>query len=318
MKPYAPPSGARRTLRAFAVVTTAGLAVSCGTGTPPYQAVSLLGDTLRAPALAAAVAARYDSLLAVARTAYERTPSDLDSVIWLGRRTAYLGRYREAIAIYTDGLTLYPDEPRLLRHRGHRYITLRQLDRAAADLERAAALMVRRPDRVEEDGLPNERGIPTSSLYTNVWYHLGLAHYLRGDFAASREAYERGLAASANPDMATAMRYWLALIAARTGDDDALRATLADVDADAAIIENHAYHRLLLCFRGDLPRDSLLPADTLGSLDDVTTAYGVAAWDLSTGRSDAANRLFRRIVAIRDQWPAFGFVAAEAELARAR
>jgi tetratricopeptide (TPR) repeat protein len=312
------PDGRRTSGAILTVAGTAALVAACGTGTPAYQAISLLGDTLRTPVPSEEVAGRYASLLAVARTAYERTPSDLDSIIWIGRRTAYLGRYREAIEIYTDGLAVHPDEPRLLRHRGHRHISVRQLDSAVADLERAAELMTRTPDRVEEDGLPNERGVPTSTLYTNVWYHLGLARYLLGDFSAARDAYGRGLAASANPDMATAMRYWLALIHQRLGDTAAVRATLAAVDADADIIENHAYHRLLLHFRGDLPRDSLLPADTLGSLEDVTTAYGVAVWDLVHRREEVGLALLRRMLDARDQWPAFGYIAAEAELARRR
>jgi len=104
------------------------------------EAVSLTGDTLFRPALSPATRTRFDSALHAARAAYERAPRDLDSIIWLGRRTAYLGRYHEAIGIYTRGLEAHPDEPRLLRHRGHRYLSTRQLDRAVADLTRAAQL----------------------------------------------------------------------------------------------------------------------------------------------------------------------------------
>lgn len=282
----------------------------------PVEAVSLLGDSLRRPPVTDAVRDRYEAALAAARAAWERTPENLDSIIWLGRRTAYLGRYGEAIAIYAQGLTVHPDEPRLLRHRGHRFLSTRQLDRAVADFRRAAALVAGTPDRVEEDGLPNARAIPTSTLQSNIWYHLGLAHYVRGEFDAAAEAYRRGLAVSTNPDMLTAMSYWLYLTERRRGRDAAAAAVLETIAPDFDIIENTAYHRLMMLYQGRLPADSLLPHGDDLSLRDVTTAYGVGAWHLIAGRRAEAMRIFRRIVAARDQWPAFGYLAAEAELAR--
>ncbi|MCE2777850.1 MAG: hypothetical protein LW824_09555, partial [Algoriphagus sp.] len=34
-----------------------------------------------------------------AKTVFEANPNDVEALIWYGRRTAYLGRYRQAIAI---------------------------------------------------------------------------------------------------------------------------------------------------------------------------------------------------------------------------
>ncbi len=78
----------------------------------------------------------------------------------------------------------------MYRHRGHRYITLREFDKAIADFNKAVELIEGTDDIVEPDGAPNAAGIPTSTLHTNIWYHLGLAHYLKGDFAAALLAYE--------------------------------------------------------------------------------------------------------------------------------
>ena len=300
-------------MRRLTVLALAALA--CGEGTPREpEALSLLGDSLYPPAM---MSARNDSLLAAAEAAYGRAPNNLDSVIWIGRRLAYVGRYREAIGAYTRGLEMHPDEPRLLRHRGHRWITVRRLGNAVQDLERAAALVEGQPDRVEEDGLPNAAGIPVSTLHTNIWYHLGLAQYLRGAYAEARTAWERGLAVSPNPDMTVAFQYWLALTAKRTGDSAGVARILASVDADAALLENENYRRLLLYFRGDAPAHGLLPAEVT-SLDDVTIAYGVAAWRMFDGNAGGAVPIFERILRASDQWPAFGYIAAEAELAQAR
>src|SRR5262249_51186543 len=124
------------------------------------EAISLLGDTLRTFPLSATVRARYEQQLAEARRAYEHTPENADSIIWYARRLGYLGRIRESIAVYTHGILLYPNDPWMYRHRGHRYITVREFDNAIGDLERADKLMEGRPDVVEPDGQPNAVNTP--------------------------------------------------------------------------------------------------------------------------------------------------------------
>ena len=39
--------------------------------------------------------------------------------------------------------------------------------------------------KIEPDGQPNARNIPTSTLNSNIYYHLGLAQYLKGEFEAA-------------------------------------------------------------------------------------------------------------------------------------
>jgi len=239
-----------------------------------------------------------------------------DATIWLGRRLAYLGRYRDAIETYSEGIEKHPDDARMYRHRGHRYITVRELAKAIADFDKAAALVAGKPDQVEPDGQPNARNIPTSTLQSNIYYHLGLAHYLTGDFAKASDAYLKCLAVSKNPDMLVATTYWAYLARARQGRARDAAALLAPITAGMDVIENASYHRLLRMFRGELTVESLLPQGAAG-LDTVTTKYGVAAWHLANGRKDAALVLLREIVdGVPQQWPAFGYVAAEADLAR--
>ncbi len=285
---------------------------------PAAEAVSLLGDPLVAPELPAEVRAEREAQLRAAREEAEAAPDDPDALIWLGRRTAYLGRYREAIEIFTRGVERHPGDARFRRHRGHRFITLRRFADAEADLERAARLVEGRPDEVEPDGLPNARGIPTSTLQSNIWYHLGLARYLQGDFAGALSAYRTCLGVSANPDMLVATGYWLHLTLRRLGLDAEARETLQPIRADLDVIENHAYHRLLLMARGELAPDALLAeARTGGELDAATVGYGVGEWHLSNGRPEEAESIFHEVVAA-GPWASFGAIAAEAELARSR
>ena len=111
--------------------------------------MSLLGRPLVRPALAAVTMAAYERNLAAAKRAFDHTPTNPDSIIWLGRRTGYLGRYGEAIAIYTKGIERYPNDARFYRHRGHRYLSVRKFDLAVRDFEKAAELTRGKPDEVE-------------------------------------------------------------------------------------------------------------------------------------------------------------------------
>jgi len=280
------------------------------------QAVSLLGDTLYPVAAAADVQQQREQELADARAAYEAQPDDADAIIWLGRRAAYLGNYREAVRIFSEGMDKHPDDARMYRHRGHRFITLRMFDPAVVDLNRAAELTEGAEDEFEPDGQPNERNIPTSTLQTNIYYHLGLAYYLQADYANALEAYRACLERSKNPDMLVATSHWLYMTLRRMERDDEAAAVLEAIDADMDVIENHAYHRLLLMYKGELEPEALLGSDD-DAVQSATLAYGVANWHFYNGRESEALELFQRILE-GEGWAAFGYIAAEAELAAIR
>lgn len=278
------------------------------------EATSFSGEPLVVPELPEESRKRMEAQLDEARAAYERDPDDVDAIIWLGRRQAYLWRYREAIDTFTLGIAKHPEDARLLRHRGHRHITTRRLELAIADLERAAALVEGRPDEVEPDGQPNARNIPTSTLQFNVFYHLGLARYLAGDLEAALDAYRRCLEVSKNPDTLVATSYWLHMTLSRLGREAEAAAVLEPITAELDVIENDAYLRLLLIFKG-LESPAAILGDGEDALQNATLAYGVGAWHLWNGRTEEAVALFRGIVS-GDQWNAFGYIAAEAELHR--
>ena len=265
-------------------------------------------------ALPTAVRAEREAKLAEARAAVERSPDDADALIWLGRRTAYLGRYREAIEIFSRGIERHPDDARFYRHRGHRYITVREFDQAIADLESAARLIAGKPDEIEPDGLPNARNIPTSTLQSNVWYHLGLARYLKGDFDGALAAYRECLKVSTNPDMLTATTHWLYMTLRRLGREEEAPRVLEPIHAGMDIIENQAYYRLLLMYKGELTPEELR-AGVSGDLDPATIGYGLGNWHLYNGRREEAVRTFREVLA-GGNWSAFGYIAAEADLKR--
>ena len=111
-----------------------------------------------------------------------------------------LAHFRESIATYTRVIELHPDNPWMYRHRGHPYISVRELDNAIADLEKATQLVAGKPDEVEPDEQPNAQNRPIGTLHSNIAYHLGLAYYLKGDYARAIPIYEKELRNANNDD----------------------------------------------------------------------------------------------------------------------
>jgi tetratricopeptide (TPR) repeat protein len=278
------------------------------------EAVSLFGNPLYTPELPLERRTRLEAELAQARQAYEARPGDADALIWYGRRTAYLGRFRDAVDIFSEGIARHPRDARMYRHRGHRYITLRRFDRAVRDLRRAAALTAGQPDQTEPDGMPNAQNVPLTTLQGNIWYHLGVAHYLRTDWAQAAEAFRQSLARAGNDDARVASSDWLYLSLRRGGRPAEAARVLQPIRRDMRILENEAYHRRLLLYRGDLPADSLLAGDG-DATQMATRAYGVAAWHLVNNRRREAEDILWRIVQA-ESWAPFGYIAAEADLRR--
>lgn len=275
------------------------------------EATSLLGKPLFPPPIAdAAVRARME---AERKAAFEKASGEpsAENIIWLGRRTAYLGLFREAIEVFTGGLRLYPDDPRFFRHRGHRYITLREFDRAIADLEKAAELMKGKPNEVEPDGQPNAKNIPLTTLQSNTWYHLALARYLKGDYPRSVEDWIRARAVQRNQDNLVSTSHWLYTTLRRVGRSGDAEAVLQPINENMTIIENMSYYSLLLLYKGVRTEADVLAAAGEGSAA-TAVRYGVSAWHLANGRKAEAAKMWERILAGAD-WPSFGHIAAEVD-----
>jgi tetratricopeptide (TPR) repeat protein len=305
----------RRSLLLIAAIAALSFAaVAAPSDAWPAGITSLLGQPLTAQALAPHDEARMEAQLAQAQAVWEQDRNDADALIWVGRRTAYLGRYREAIEVFSDGIARHPADARMLRHRGHRYLTVREIDRAIADFEKAANLMAGQPDEVEPDGLPNARNVPTGTLHSNVFYHLALGYYLKGDFGRAADTWTRARDSVGNADNLVAASHWLYLSLHRAGKSDDAAAVLRPITADLDVIENTEYHQLLRMYQGERTPEDLLAAageDSGGS----ATRYGVSAWYLVNGRRDEAESLWKSLLEGPD-WPSFGYLAAEADVAR--
>jgi tetratricopeptide (TPR) repeat protein len=297
----------------------AGLAVWClavpGSAQSKPEATSLFGKPLYPVSLSAEARRPLEANLAEAEAAYAKDPKSEDAIIWLGRRQAYLWRYRDAIDTFSKGLALHPNSYRLYRHRGHRYITVREFDRAVADFEKAVSLIKNVPDEVEPDGAPNKYGKPRSTSHSNIWYHLGLAYYLKGDFTNALRAYQECMKFSKNDDMRVATLDWLYMTYRRLGRHGAAKQLLDQVTGEMEILENESYHKRLMMYKGAIAPEQLLDTANADDLTIATQGYGVANWYFVEGNKAKAKEILEKVVAGR-QWAAFGYIAAEADLKR--
>ena len=273
------------------------------------QAMTLSGKPLYPTAPSQAV---LDNL-AEAKKNYDANPNDADNIIWYGRRTAYTGDFRGAIEIFSEGIEKFPNDDRMYRHRGHRYISIRQFDRAIADLEQAAMLIEGKENETEPDGAPNEQNIPISSRHGNIWYHLGLAYYLKQDWENAFRAYQNGFNAGRNDDNRVSTTHWLYMIKRRMGDEEGAAKVLDVITLDMNVIENFSYHHLCLFYKGEMTVEELI-GDNEDTPSGASAAYGLANWYYYTGQEGKATEHLEALVA-SNSWAAFGFIAAEADLA---
>ena len=231
------------------------------------EAVTLLGDTLTSPELKEGKS--FDQFKS-AQLNYFDNQDDPESLIWYGRRIAYLGYFKEAIKIFTLGIETYPKDARFYRHRGHRYISTRQYDKAINDFEKAVILIDQTIDQIEPDGLPNSKNIPLSTLHGNIWYHLGLAYYLKNDMNNALKAFTNRSVTHKYDDNIVSGGHWLYMINRRLNKIEESKAVVDQVNQEMNIIENMSYHQSCLFYKGLLEESELV-------IDEVAL-YSLANW----------------------------------------
>ncbi|MBL4603514.1 MAG: hypothetical protein JKY84_12260 [Emcibacteraceae bacterium] len=274
------------------------------------QAVSFLGKAL----IAAEPGQALLDNLAEAKATYDADPMDAMNLIWYARRVAYTGDYRRAIEIFSEGIEKHPTDARMYRHRGHRYISIREIDRAVADYEMAASLIVGQEDKIEPDGAPNPQGIYLTSTHSNIYYHLGLSYYLKQDWQKAHDAFKAGQDLGLNDDNIASAGHWVYMILRNMGRDEEAQESLGNISKDMEIIENMSYHSLTLMYKGEIPAETLTSIDP-NDPSGAAVAYGVANWFLYNDEPEKAYALMERFME-SSSWSAFGFIAAEMALSK--
>lgn len=291
------------------------LAGAC-TSRPQPVVIGLDGREFFEPQRSADEQARLEEKLLQAKLNFDNDPSE-DNYIWYGRRTAYLYRFPKAIGIYSEGLNKYPSSYRLLRHRGHRYISTRRFDDAITDLTQAASLVANKPIESEPDGQPNYLNIPKSTTQSNIWHHLGLAYYMKHDYVNAARIFEECIQKYVdNDDLLVANVDWLFITYHRLGRKEDAERILERISPKLNVIESQEYLKRLLMYKGLIDPGLLLAIEEGVSEHSValaTQGYGLGNWYLIQGDTTRAINTFKKVVS-SNSFTAFGFIAAEADL----
>src|SRR5439155_1327351 len=144
------------------VLVAASIAAAAPAGGQSIQYRSAAGVEYRSQ--------RDTGAIARAESALAADPRNVELIIQLGLAQSGARQFREAIETFTRGLTIAPNDAVLYRWRGHRYLSVREFDRALDDLT---------------------RGYRLDSTNYGIRYHLGIVRFARGDFAGAADAFAR-------------------------------------------------------------------------------------------------------------------------------
>tara|TARA_B100000945_G_scaffold156433_1_gene125469 strand:+ start:68 stop:979 length:912 start_codon:yes stop_codon:yes gene_type:complete len=269
------------------------------------ETITLLGDTLISPIIKEGKS--LDEFKS-AQKIYFNNEDNSESLIWYGRRAAYLGYYQKSIDLYSEGIKKYPDDARFYRHRGHRYISTRQYDKAIKDFRKAIRLIDEKVDQIEPDGLPNKKNIPLTTLNGNIWYHIGLAYYLTNDMNNALKAFSNRSVSHKYDDNIVSSAHWLYMINRRLGDIEGADRIIDKVNSEMDIIENMSYHQSCLFYKGELKESEII-------IDDVAL-YSLANWYMYQ-KNDTINakKYYQKLLKNGNPY-SFAFIAGESDWIR--
>lgn len=270
-------------------------------------ALAVLATTTAAATRAHAQAVEYTSpagvtyrsladtgAIARAEKALAADPHNGELIMRLGMAQVAAQQYREAIATFTRGIQEEPKNVAFYRERGHRYLSLRQFDKAMDDLT---------------------HGFELDSTDYGVLFHLGIVRFVRGDFAGAADAFRRALPRAPNPEELSGSTDWQWMSLSRAGQ--AAAAELLLQRHPDSLPDDSPYARRLKLYRGQVSAKELItPADTDG-VTVATLCYGIGDWYVARGDTAQARPWFERAVRTTG-WPAFGFILSEVELTRLR
>ena len=269
------------------------------------ETVTLLGDTLMSPEIREGKS--LDQFKS-AQNNYYRDQENPEMLIWYGRRVAYLGYFKEAIKIYTLGIEKFPYDARFYRHRGHRYISTRQYDKAINDFKRALELVDGKEDQIEPDGLPNSKNIPLSTLHGNIWYHLGLTYYLKNDMNNAAKSFSDRSVTHKFDDNIVSSAHWLYMIYRRQNKIEQSNAIVKNISKDMDIIENMSYHQTSLFHKGLIKESEI-------NIDEVAL-YSIANWYIYEKNDTLkAKDYYKELLETGNPF-SFAYIAAESDWKR--
>ena len=230
-----------------------------------------------------------------AERALAADPKNIDKIIALGTAQAGVRDMRGAIATFTKGLAIAPNNALLYRWRGHRHLSVREFDQAEADFA---------------------RGLKIDSTIYGIWYHLGIVRFVRGDFSGAADAFARAQPRAPDAGELAGSTDWLWMSLSRAGRSLEAKAML-DRKPDSLKVADpeYAYVKRLRMYRGQVAPEQLITKSDTADVQVATLNFGLGNWYLVKGDKARAKAAFEQAIK-SGGWPGFGFIVSEVELRR--
>jgi tetratricopeptide (TPR) repeat protein len=229
-----------------------------------------------------------------AQQALAADPRNVQRIIALGVAQSGARQFREAIETFTRGIAIAPNDAMLYRWRGHRYLSVREFDKAQADLT---------------------HGYQLDSTNYGILYHLGVLRFVQGNFAGAAVMFAKAQPRAPDGGELAGSTDWLWMSLSRAGRAAEAKAMLARRPDTLPTTPGYAYVSRLKMYRGEITPSQLITASDTADVQVATLNFGLGNWHLVHGDTAQAQAAFTRAIA-SGGWPGFGFIVSEAELRR--
>ncbi|MBM4188728.1 MAG: hypothetical protein FJ206_15605 [Gemmatimonadetes bacterium] len=278
------------------------------------QAVSLLGDTLWNMPLEPGLGPLLVQQLQAAQRHLAARPGDPAAKLLVARRSAALGRLREAVALYSEVIAEEHGTARVYRRRGEILLMLREFKAAARDYGRA----YRDPAGavVKEFAEDSAGGLVGSLVRYQAALGLGLLHQVQGDYDRASERFLVALEHSDGADELVESGLWLSLALRRAGRRAEAAQVIGGIPSNIEVKNRTAEFGLLRMLRGQMGIDSIRSlAASGGPEDESLVLYVLGFVQLTRSDTTAARDAFAKVIEL-GQWTTRPYLAAEGELIR--
>lgn len=235
-----------------------------------------------------------------AEQALAQDPRNGDLWMQKGLALAKYSLMREATECYSMAISYNPFKWEYYRHRAHRFLSMWRFEDAAADFTIAS--------RLNPDGW-------------DIWYHLGLSHFLLGAYDKAAKAYQRCLDLTTQESklIACVDWYWMTLNRLERYDDAKKLLDRITTGMDAG--DNTAYYARLMVYKGLKKAEDVLSADPekTTDLERLTYGFGIGNYMMIHGDAQSAIDIWKQVVKAGDEndlYYAFSYLASKVELTR--
>lgn len=223
----------------------------------------------------------------------KETPDNAELWMERGLALAKIRLMRESVEAFSNAIALEPFCGIYYRHRAHRFLSCWDISLARTDFVMGARLA---PDNWD------------------IWYHLGLAHFLLGEYEKAEEAYRRCLELTVLDLKRVAIVDWYWMTLMRLNKREEAKKLLDEqIHENMDVGYNIAYYKRLLMYKGLLTPEELLPEnEELSDIEIVTRGFGLSNYYFLEGNMDKSNKIIDKVLNIKDKkcHTAFGYVAS--------